>query len=67
MNAEKRSAIYRRLRETNPEPRTELVYKTPFELLISVVLSAQATDVSVNKATAPLYARANTPDPGRSA
>lgn len=61
MNAEKRSAIYRRLREANPEPRTELVYKTPFELLISVVLSAQATDVSVNKATAPLYARANTP------
>ncbi|PCN64334.1 endonuclease III, partial [Yersinia pestis] len=50
-----------RLRDNNPHPTTELVYSTPFELLISVLLSAQATDVSVNKATARLYPVANTP------
>ena len=61
MNAAKRSEIYRRLREANPAPTTELVYHTPFELLVAVVLSAQATDVSVNKATARLYPVANTP------
>jgi len=54
--------FFERLRRLNPEPRTELEYTTPFELLISVILSAQATDVSVNKATRPLYAVANTPE-----
>lgn len=62
MNKEKRVAILSRLRENNPHPTTELVYTTPFELLISVLLSAQATDVSVNKATAKLYPVANTPE-----
>ncbi|WP_263138744.1 endonuclease III [Pseudomonas sp. RIT-PI-AD] len=62
MNAAKRYEIFRRLREDNPEPRTELVYSTPFELLIAVILSAQATDVGVNKATARLYPVANTPE-----
>ncbi|MFP1867578.1 endonuclease III [Lonsdalea quercina] len=61
MNKEKRLAILSRLRENNPEPRTELHYTSPFELLIAVLLSAQATDVSVNKATAKLYPVANTP------
>ena len=61
MNATKRYEIFRRLREHNPAPTTELEYRTPFELLIAVLLSAQATDVSVNKATRPLYAVANTP------
>ena len=61
MNAEKRAAIYRRLRDTNPHPTTELKYQTPFELLVSVILSAQATDVSVNQATKKLYRVANTP------
>lgn len=61
MNKEKRVAILTRLRDNNPYPTTELVYHTPFELLISVLLSAQATDVSVNKATAKLYPVANTP------
>ncbi|NWK76671.1 MULTISPECIES: endonuclease III [unclassified Aquitalea] len=61
MNATKRYEIFRRLREHNPTPTTELEYRTPFELLIAVLLSAQATDVSVNKATRPLYAVANTP------
>lgn len=61
MNQIKRLAILARLREQNPHPTTELTYTTPFELLISVLLSAQATDVSVNKATAKLYAVANTP------
>lgn len=61
MNKEKRISILSRLRENNPHPTTELVYTTPFELLISVLLSAQATDVSVNKATAKLYPVANTP------
>jgi endonuclease-3 len=53
--------LYRRLALSNPEPRSELEYGSPFELLVSVVLSAQATDVSVNKATAKLYPVANTP------
>jgi len=61
MNAAKRLEIFRRLHEDNPDPKTELAYNTPFELLISVILSAQATDVSVNKATARLYPVANTP------
>lgn len=61
MNAAKRLEIFRRLREDNPEPKTELAYSSPFELLISVILSAQATDVGVNKATARLYPVANTP------
>lgn len=61
MNQKKRRAILVRLRNNNPHPRTELVYSTPFELLVSVLLSAQATDVGVNKATAKLYSVANTP------
>ena len=61
MNKEKRTAIFSRLRELNPQPTTELNYDTPFELLIAVILSAQATDVGVNKATAKLYKVANTP------
>jgi len=61
LNREKRIAIYSRLRSQNPHPRTELEYRTPFELLISVILSAQATDVSVNKATAELFRVARTP------
>ena len=61
MNRDKRSAIYARLRETNPNPDTELNYESPFELLVAVILSAQATDVSVNKATTKLYPVANTP------
>ncbi|TAJ53598.1 MAG: endonuclease III [Nevskiaceae bacterium] len=62
MNAAKRRAIYETLRAANPVPTTELHYSTPFELLVAVVLSAQATDVSVNKATARLYPVANTPE-----
>ena len=62
MNAEKRVAILSRLRAENPNPKTELNYHSDFELLISVILSAQATDVSVNKATGKLYAVANTPE-----
>jgi endonuclease III len=61
MNAEKRAEIFRRLRKANPRPTTELVHQTPFELLISVMLSAQATDKSVNLATARLFPLANTP------
>jgi endonuclease-3 len=61
VNKTKREEIFRRLREANPEPTTELAYGSPFELLISVILSAQATDVSVNKATGPLFSAANTP------
>ena len=61
MNADKRREIFTRLRAANPHPSTELEYTTPFELLIAVILSAQATDVSVNKATRRLYALANTP------
>ena len=62
MNREKRTAIYSRLRELNPQPTTELDYSTPFELLIAVILSAQATDVGVNKATTKLYKVASTPE-----
>ncbi|HJV80696.1 endonuclease III [Noviherbaspirillum sp.] len=61
MNAEKRLEIFKRFRKANPHPTTELEFTTPFELLISVILSAQATDVSVNKATRRLYPVANTP------
>ena len=62
MNSEKRYEFLSRLREENPTPRTELSYNSTFELLISVILSAQATDISVNKATAKLYPVANTPE-----
>jgi endonuclease-3 len=61
MNNSKRQEIFARLRDADPAPTTELNYSTPFELLIAVMLSAQATDVSVNKATGPLFAVANTP------
>ncbi|GAA5125314.1 endonuclease III [Alloalcanivorax gelatiniphagus] len=61
MNREKRTEIFRRLRDQRPVPTTELHYDTPFELLVAVVLSAQATDVGVNKATARLFPVANTP------
>ena len=60
MNAQKRKALLTRLRAANPEPTTELQYQTPFELLIAVILSAQATDISVNKATDQLFPIANT-------
>ena len=62
MNKAKRHEIFTRLKQENPEPTTELVYSTPFELLIAVILSAQATDVSVNKATAKLFPLASTPE-----
>ena len=62
MNTEKRREIFNRLRAVMPNPTTELLYTSPFELLISVLLSAQATDVSVNKATRKLYPIANTPE-----
>ncbi|MDG6882598.1 Endonuclease III [Phocoenobacter uteri] len=61
MNKEKRIEILTRLRDQNPHPTTELNYSSPFELLIAVILSAQATDVGVNKATAKLFPVANTP------
>ena len=61
MNAAKRRAIFARLRAADPAPRTELNYRSPFELLVAVMLSAQATDKSVNKATTPLFRAANTP------
>lgn len=62
MNKQKRAAIFKRLKAQNPHPTTELKYHSPFELLVAVVLSAQATDVSVNKATEKLFAVANTPE-----
>jgi len=62
MNARKRRQIFERLRAANPDPTTELDFNSHFELLISVILSAQATDVSVNLATAKLYPVANTPE-----
>ncbi len=62
MNQEKRQKIFKRLKAKNPKPTTELEYCNPFELLVSVILSAQATDVSVNKATRLLYKNANTPE-----
>jgi endonuclease-3 len=61
MNPAKRRTIYERFQAQNPEPRGELVHSSPFELLVAVILSAQATDKSVNKATEPLFQRANTP------
>jgi len=61
MNKQKRTEIFTRLRDANPNPETELEYTTPFELLLAVALSAQATDVSVNKATRRLFPVANTP------
>ncbi|HET9751017.1 MAG TPA: endonuclease III, partial [Casimicrobiaceae bacterium] len=61
MNAEKRRLIFERLRAANPNPRSELDYRSPYELLVAVVLSAQATDKGVNKATARLFPVANTP------
>ena len=61
MNAAKRREIFERLRAANPNPRSELEYQTPFELLVAVVLSAQATDKGVNKATARLFPVAGTP------
>jgi endonuclease-3 len=60
MNTAKRSEIFRRLREINPKPTSELEYATPFQLLIAVILSAQATDVGVNKATKRLFPIAGT-------
>jgi len=62
MNPRKRRSIFERLRAANPKPTTELAYRTPFELLVAVVLSAQATDKSVNAATAKLFPVANTPE-----
>ena len=62
MNATKRGEIFARLKRANPKPTTELRYRTPFELLVAVILSAQATDKSVNQATGPLFRRANTPE-----
>ncbi|MBJ6138201.1 endonuclease III [Marinobacter litoralis] len=62
MNKDKRTEIFTRLRNENPNPTTELNYSSPFELLIAVILSAQATDVGVNKATDKLYPVANTPE-----
>ena len=61
MNQHKRRLIFERFREANPSPRTELEYSNPFELLVAVILSAQATDKAVNRATASLFAIANTP------
>jgi endonuclease-3 len=62
MNPQKRAEIFGRLKKNNPKPTTELNYSSPFELLIAVILSAQATDKSVNKATDLLYPVANTPE-----
>jgi endonuclease-3 len=59
MNADKRQQIFARLRDANPHPTTELNYSSPLELLITVLLSAQTTDLGVNKATGPLFATAN--------
>ena len=61
MNPAKRAELYRRLQAANPKPTTELEYQTPYELLVSVTLSAQATDKSVNAATVKLFPVANTP------
>lgn len=62
MNRDKRIAIYSKLQELNPAPDTELQYENPFQLLVAVILSAQATDISVNKATEKLYPVAGTPE-----
>jgi len=61
MNPARRRAIFQRLRAANPQPRSELDYRTPYELLVAVVLSAQSTDKSVNHATAKLFPAASTP------
>ncbi|MGB0514986.1 MAG: endonuclease III domain-containing protein, partial [Wenzhouxiangellaceae bacterium] len=61
MNPQKRREFFRRLAELNPKPETELEYNSTFELLVAVILSAQATDVGVNKATRRLFPVANTP------
>ena len=61
MSPAKRRLLFQRLQALDPHPKSELIYSTPFELLVSVVLSAQATDKSVNKATEALYRVANTP------
>jgi endonuclease-3 len=61
MNPARRHAIFERFRDANPEPRGELEYASPFELLVAVILSAQATDKSVNRATGPLFKKAHTP------
>ena len=62
MNLEKRILFFQTLKNANPEPKTELIYESTFELLVAVILSAQATDISVNKATKILFATANTPE-----
>src|SRR4029078_8163537 len=62
MNAKTRHEFFARFQKANPTPTTELVYHSPFELLVAVILSAQATDISVNKATKALFAIANTPE-----
>jgi endonuclease-3 len=62
MEVKKINELFTRFKKANPHPTTELVYSSPFELLVAVILSAQATDVSVNKATAKLFATANTPE-----
>lgn len=62
MNKKKITELFHRLQQANPKPTTELIYHSDFELLIAVILSAQATDISVNKATGPLYKKANTPE-----
>ncbi|HEY8230358.1 MAG TPA: endonuclease III, partial [Rhodanobacteraceae bacterium] len=61
MKREKIADLFHRLRDLDPDPTTELKYDTPFELLVAVILSAQATDVGVNKATKRLFPVANTP------
>src|SRR6188472_530215 len=62
MNEKTIREIFKRFKKTNPHPTTELIYHSPFELLIAVILSAQATDKSVNKATVALFKMANTPE-----
>jgi endonuclease III len=62
VNAERRRRIFERLAAANPDPRTELAYATPFQLLVAVILSAQATDKSVNLATEKLFSKAGTPE-----
>jgi endonuclease III len=62
MNPNKIRQLFQRFQKANPAPTTELVYRNPFELLIAVILSAQATDISVNKATKALFKAANTPE-----
>jgi endonuclease-3 len=62
MNKQKIHTIFTRFQQANPHPTTELIYQNPFELLIAVILSAQATDISVNKATVKLFAIADTPE-----